>query len=140
MKEKTVIIVDDSKYIIGLLERFFRDELKFNVVATFNSGIGVIEKYKQYHPDLVTLDLSMPGISGKEILIELMKQDTNANVIIISAIRGDSLMESLLLGAKGFINKPLKFFNNDFKEDFIKTVNEAMSVKKITEQTNPDPT
>lgn len=125
MSKKSVMIIDDSKYIIGLLERFFCDELDFNVVATALHGDNAIELYQKYTPDLVTLDLSMPNKSGMEVLTELLQSEPRAKVIIISAVRGESIMESLLLGAKGYIEKPLKLSDSNFKSEFIKTVDEA---------------
>jgi len=128
MDEKTVMIVDDSKYIIGLLDRFFTDTLHFKVVCTALDGTNALELYKRYKPDLLTLDLSMPNKDGKEVLKEVMAEDQEANVLIISAVRGDAMLNCMTMGAKGYIEKPLQLSNTDFVADFIETVNEVMGV------------
>jgi two-component system chemotaxis response regulator CheY len=128
MSEKTVMIVDDSKYIIGLLERFFTDTLHFKVVCTALDGTNALELFKRYKPDLLTLDLSMPNKDGKEVLREIMTEAPEANVLIISAVRGDAMLNCMTLGAKGYIEKPLQLSNSDFVGDFIETVNEVMGI------------
>ena len=126
MSEKTVIIVDDSKYIIGLLERFFVDQLHFKVVATALDGTNVLDLYKKYRPNLLTLDLSMPNKDGKVVLKEILDEDPEANILIISAVRGDAMLKCMTMGAKGYIEKPLQLSDPDFVADFIETVNEVV--------------
>ncbi|MBN1307073.1 MAG: response regulator [Chitinispirillaceae bacterium] len=126
MSEKSVIIIDDSKYIIGLLERFFVDRLHFTIAATASDGTNAINLYRKFRPDLLTLDLSMPNKHGQEVLKELLNEFPDANVLIISAIRGDAILQCLSMGAKGYIEKPLRFTNADFVDDFIETVNESV--------------
>jgi two-component system chemotaxis response regulator CheY len=126
MSEKSVIIIDDSKYIIGLLERFFVEQLHFKVVATALDGTDALDLYRRLKPDLLTLDLSMPNKDGKDVLKELLNEFPDANILIISAIRGDAIMQCLSMGAKGYIEKPLRFTNADFVADFIESVNEAV--------------
>ena len=133
MGEKTVMIVDDSKYIIGLLERFFVDQLHFKVVATALDGTNTLELYRKFKPDLLTLDISMPNKDGKDVLREIMIEYPNANVLIISAVRGDSMLKCMSMVAKGYIEKPLQFSDPDFVADFIETVNEVIAVQDSKE-------
>ncbi len=129
MNEKSVVIIDDSKYIIGMLERFFVEQLHFKIAATALDGTEAVELYRRYKPDLVTLDLSMPNKDGKEVLKELLDEFPQANILVISAIRGDAVMQCLSMGAKGYIEKPLRLNNADFIADFIETVNEAVGTE-----------
>ena len=126
MSEKCVIIIDDSKYIIGLLERFFVEQLHFKVVATALDGTEALDLYRRFKPDLLTLDLSMPNKDGKDVLKELINEFPEANILIISAIRGDAILQCLSIGAKGYIEKPLRFSSTEFIEDFIESVKEAV--------------
>lgn len=126
MSEKCVIIIDDSKYIIGLLERFFVEQLHFKVVATALDGTEALDLYRRFKPDLLTLDLSMPNKDGKDVLKELINEFPEANILIISAIRGDAILQCLSIGAKGYIEKPLRFSSTEFVEDFIESVKEAV--------------
>lgn len=129
MSEKRVMIIDDSKYIIGLLERFFIDQLHFKVVATALDGTNALELYRKYRPDLLTLDLSMPNKDGKEVLKEVLEEFPDANVIIISAVRGDALLKCMSMGAKGYVEKPLRLSDSDFIADFTETVGEVVGIE-----------
>jgi two-component system chemotaxis response regulator CheY len=126
MAEKTVMIVDDSKYITGLLEKFFKERLKFRVVATVLNGMEVLERYRELRPALVTLDISMPQKTGEVILQEIISFDPDANICIISAVRGDAMLNCMSLGAKGYIEKPLRLNDVDYVRDFRDTVNEII--------------
>lgn len=128
MIEKRVMIIDDSKYIIGLLERFFIDQLHFKVIATTLDGTNALELYRKYQPDLLTLDLSMPNKDGKEVLKEVLGEDPAANIIIISAVRGDAMLQCMSMGAKGYVEKPLRLSDSDFIADFIETVNDVVGI------------
>jgi len=131
MSEKRVMIIDDSKYIIGLLERFFIDKLQFKVVATALDGTNALELYRKHRPDLLTLDLSMPNKDGKDVLKDILNAYPEANVLIISAVRGDSMLKCMSMGAKGFIEKPLRLSDADFIADFIETVNEVIGADDV---------
>lgn len=126
MAEKTVMIVDDSKYILGLLDTFFQERLQFKVVATLMNAMDVLENYKKLRPTLVTLDISMPQKSGEVVLDELISEDPDVNVCIISAVRGDAMLNCMALGAKGYIEKPLRLNDVDYVQDFINTIHETI--------------
>jgi two-component system chemotaxis response regulator CheY len=65
--------------------------------------------YKEHKPDIVTMDIVMPEMTGIEALREIMNLDSEANVIMCSALGQDSLvMEALDAGAKDFIVKPFQ--------------------------------
>ena len=99
-----VLIVDDS--------RFFRKSLgnivgqDHEVVAFAEDGFDALSKYKTYQPEVVLLDITMPNKDGKECLRDLLKEDPNAKVIMISALKSAALMEECIqLGAYDFISK-----------------------------------
>ena len=68
-----------------------------------------MEKYKEFRPDVVTMDIVMPEMTGIEALKEIIKIDEDARIIMCSALGQDSLvMEALDSGAKDFIVKPFQ--------------------------------
>ena len=122
-----VLIVDDSKVILRELETFFTTEMGMEVVGTGSDGITGVALYRQHHPDLVTMDLTMPNKDGIEALREILTIDPAARVIVISAMRDkDKILFALSQGAKAFIKKPLLLANRDFvqqiKEDIARTL------------------
>ncbi|NLD95321.1 MAG: response regulator [Fibrobacter sp.] len=121
---KTVIIVDDSKFLIKQIVEFFEKQLDFEVLGTGNDGNEAIELYEKYKPDLITLDITMPNKDGIDAVREIIKQFPDANILMISAVRGNAMLECMSAGAKGYVEKPLKFANAEFVNDFKETVDE----------------
>jgi two-component system chemotaxis response regulator CheY len=108
-----VLIVDDAMFMRNMIAEIFngkkyKDE-DYQVVAEAENGIEAVEKYKEHNPDIVTMDIVMPEMTGIEALKEIMSMDSGANVIMCSALGQDSLvMEALDAGAKDFIVKPFQ--------------------------------
>jgi len=116
----SVVIVDDSCLSRKVL-RSVLEENNYTVVAEATDGIEGIEAYKDYHPDLITLDITMPNLAGDEALLEIMNYDSNANVIMITAAGQESkIIAALKAGAKRFITKPFSV------DDIIKNVKEVL--------------
>ena len=125
-----IIIVDDALFIRKQLRKIFEDILKFEVVAEGADGLEAIDAYAKYSPDLMTLDLTMPNKGGLEVIQEIMKEDKNAKILVISAIQDRALMtEAIHSGAKGFIPKPIQAKSKEFLDNFIMEVNEILSEK-----------
>ncbi|MBE5852380.1 MAG: response regulator [Lachnospiraceae bacterium] len=117
----SVLIVDDSKMSRNLLKTLLEDE-GYSVIAEAGDGEQALSAFKQYSPDLVTLDITMPKMDGIEALQLILKADPSANVIMITAAGQQSkLIKALKYGAKKFITKPFE------KEEVIANVNEVMS-------------
>jgi len=108
-----VLIVDDAMFMRNMIAEIFNGkkykEEEYQVVAEAENGIEAIEKYKEHDPDIVTMDIVMPEMTGIEALKEIMEADSGANVIMCSALGQDSLvMEALDAGARDFIVKPFQ--------------------------------
>jgi CheY-like chemotaxis protein/CheY-specific phosphatase CheX len=103
---KTVVIVDDSVFIRKTLRSIVED-MGYIVVAEAVNGIEGVVAYKQYHPDVLTLDITMPVQDGIEALKEIMAYDKKARVIMVTAAGQQSkVIEALKLGAEKFVMKP----------------------------------
>ncbi|NLW30700.1 MAG: response regulator [Fibrobacter sp.] len=118
----TVIVIDDSIFLIKQIVDFFEKQLNFQVVATGNDGNDAVELYKKYKPDLITLDITMPNKDGIEALREILSTDPDAKVLMISAVRGSAMLECMDEGAKGYVEKPLKFNDSEFVKDFKESI------------------
>lgn len=108
-----VLIVDDAMFMRNMIAEIFtgkkyKDE-DYEVVAEAENGIEAVEKFKEHGPDIVTMDIVMPEMTGIEALKEIIEADSSASVIMCSALGQDSLvMEALDAGAKDFIVKPFQ--------------------------------
>jgi len=104
---KTILIVDDSAFMRRLIKKIVLKN-GFDVVGEANNGKLGVEKYKELHPDLVTMDLIMDEMNGLDALKEIIEFDPNANVIMVSSMGQDVIVrDAIVLGAKNFLLKPL---------------------------------
>ncbi|BCJ95692.1 chemotaxis protein CheY [Anaerocolumna cellulosilytica] len=105
---KRILIVDDASFMrLAINEALVNSG--FEVAGEAEDGKEAIEQYKLLKPDAVTMDITMPVMSGLEALKEIMKLDPNAKVLMISALGQDTqVKEAILNGAKSFIVKPFQ--------------------------------
>jgi two-component system chemotaxis response regulator CheY len=104
--------VDDSAAILTIIAAYLEGS-EFEVVASERDGMRAVKTFKEIRPDIVLLDLIMPGQSGMETLEQLLAIDPDATVVIISSLGTESAVhDCLATGAKSFLQKP--FSRDDF--------------------------
>ncbi len=104
MTSQTVLVVDDEAGLLDVLERYLRDE-GFGVVRA-GDGPSAMDAWEQHRPDLVILDINLPGFPGTEVLRRIrLVQDVP--IIMLSA-RTDEVdrVVGLELGADDYVGKP----------------------------------
>ncbi len=105
---KTVMIVDDAP-VIRLMLRDIVEYNGFTVVAECDNGNQAVEKYKELHPDLVTMDITMPEKDGIAALKEIIIFDKAAKVVMVTAVdERESLIRAIRSGATDYIVKPFE--------------------------------
>jgi DNA-binding NarL/FixJ family response regulator len=115
-----VFIVDDHKMVIEGLKLLLQNESEIEVVDYALSGEEAIEKISTHQPDVVLMDINLPGINGIETCKSLLKDYPNLKVIAISMHKESSLIKLMLSnGAKGYV---LKNAGQDEVIQAIKTV------------------
>ena len=120
-----IIVVDDSDYLIGEIKKFLVAD-GHEVVAIGKDGNEGVDLYKEHKPDLTLLDITMPNKDGRDCLTGILQYDDNARVIVVSAVRDAAIiMECLKKGARGYVEKPLKFKDAEFCNEFRATIENA---------------
>lgn len=103
-----ILLVDDAAF----MRMMIKDILIKNgleVLGEAENGARAIEKYKELKPSLVIMDITMPEVDGIEAVKEIKKIDSNAKVIMCSAMGQQSMViEAIQAGAKDFIVKPFQ--------------------------------
>lgn len=103
-----VLIADDAAFSRTVL-RDMLARLGHEVVGEASDGAFAVELYQDTHPDVMTLDITMPDMNGLQSLDLLMQIDPECRIIICSAIGTDSVIkDALKLGAKDFVVKPVQ--------------------------------
>lgn len=101
-----ILIIDDSRTSRKILRRILEDDGHMIVGEAVNGEDGYL-KYQELHPELVTLDITMPKMNGLEALRLIKKYDENAQVIMITAAGSkEKMIQAIKSGAADFISKP----------------------------------
>jgi two-component system chemotaxis response regulator CheY len=103
-----ILIVDDAGFMRSMLKDIVTRD-GFEVVAEADNGITAVELYKEHKPDAVTMDITMPEMDGVRALKEIMSYDSDAKVVMCSAMGQQTMVvEAIRLGAVDFIEKPFQ--------------------------------
>jgi len=101
-----VMIVDDSVIIRQMIKKYL-SELNIEIVGTAGDGKSAIELFKETQPDVVTLDITMPKVDGFTVLEEMVKENSNSKIMVITALTDKATgMRAIKTGAKGYLSKP----------------------------------
>ena len=105
---KRVMIVDDSKVVHAQMKKMLAGT-EFEVACCCQSGESSIEEYGKRKPDIVTMDIIMPGMEGLEAAKKIMEKWPEAKIVMISSLAyDDTIGESEKIGTAGFLFKPIE--------------------------------
>lgn len=121
-----VLVVDDSAFMRRAISKMLESEPEIAVVGTARNGAEAIAKVEQFAPDVITMDVEMPGMSGLDAVREIMARHA-VPVIMVSALTkegAETTFRALDLGAVDFIPKPDSAYVNiqDVARDLIAKV------------------
>lgn len=107
-KKSRVLIVDDSKTMRALLRKILSSSSELEVVAEAERPSQVEELIALHHPDVMTLDINMPEMSGVQLLKKVLAQRFIPTVMIssLNIDEGNEVLDALELGAVDYIHKP----------------------------------
>lgn len=105
---KRVLVIDDEENILKTLKGVLEDE--HFIVETAKSGTAAIQKLKRFAPEVILLDIWMPGEDGLTLLSKIKKQSPRVVVVMMSGHGTvETAVRSIKLGAYDFLEKPLHF-------------------------------
>lgn len=119
---KKLLIVDDAAFM-RLSIRNMLEHYEIEIAGEATNGAMAVEMYKQLNPDVVTMDITMPEMTGIEALKAIKAYDPQAKVIMVSSMGQEGMVkEAIVNGAKTFIVKP-------FKEEYLfKTLSKVLGI------------
>lgn len=102
-----ILIVDDAEFLRVRITKMLSGD-GFQVFEAEN-GLKAVATYKEIHPDLVLMDVTMPEMDGLTALKEIRKFDPSAKVIMLTALGQESVvLEAVKSGARDFVVKPFE--------------------------------
>jgi two-component system, NtrC family, response regulator AtoC len=124
---RKILIVDDERAVRYSFERTFQGDY---AVITAEGGQEALEKLEREHPDLVLMDIKMPGMYGLEALRRIKARSPGVPVIMMTAFRGsDTAIEAMKEGAYDYITKP--FENTELRLLIEKGLESAVLAKSV---------
>ncbi len=117
---KRILIADDLTPVLTTVTALLRDS--FDVVGTASDGQSALDAIRDLAPDLVVLDMSMPGKNGLEVARELQAQGSTTKIVFLTVHEdADIIAACLSAGARGYVVKAL------MDSDLIPAINDAFA-------------
>ena len=105
-KAITVYLVDDQTILRAAFRSLLNEDERFEVIGDAGNAREALEEIQQLHPEVVLLDITMPRLSGLDIIRPLRRSCPGTKVLMLSHHEGQSFVEqSLQLGADGYLSK-----------------------------------
>ena len=118
---KKIMVVDDSRIAQLQLQQILSGS-EYDVVACCQTAEEAFDTYDKVHPDLVTMDIVMPGMDGLDAARLLLESHPDARVLMVSSLAyDDTIDEAKRIGAVGFVYKPFD------QEQILNAMQEAFS-------------
>ena len=119
-KKITIVLVDDHAVVRAGVRRLLEQEPLFDVIGEAESGEKAYQTYGELKPDVMVMDLSMPGMGGLEAIRRILMRYERAKILVLSMYEDLSFAnQALKLGAKGYLLK------NALGEDLVKSIKEV---------------
>ena len=104
-----ILLIDDHSLLRSGIRLLLEKQPDFEVVAEAGDGIEGVKRAQQHKPDVILLDLNMPGLSGLETLLLLMQDNPACAVIILTVSEeAEELGQALRDGARGYLIKNIE--------------------------------
>lgn len=113
----TIVLVDDHAVVRAGVRRLLEQETLFEVIGEAESGEKAYKIFGELKPDVMVMDLSMPGMGGLESIRRILMRHERARILVLSMHEDLSFAnQALKLGAKGYLIK------NTLGDDLVKSI------------------
>jgi two-component system, NarL family, invasion response regulator UvrY len=120
-KKTTIVLVDDHAVVRAGVRRLLEQEPLFEVIGEAESGEKAYQTFGELKPDVMVMDLSMPGMGGLEAIRRILMRYEKAKILVLSMHEDLSFAnQALKLGAKGYLTK------NTLADDLVMSIETVM--------------
>lgn len=121
----TIVLADDHQLVRQGLRALLEAEPDFSVIGEASDGFAALEVVKRVRPNVLVLDLMMPGLNGLEVARQLSKHATHTKVVVLSMYNSEGyVLESLANGASAYVLK------DSDSADLVHAVREVMAGRR----------
>ena len=116
-KKVNIVLVDDHAVVRAGVKRLLEQETSFDVIGEAESGEKAYQLFNELKPDVMVMDLSMPGMGGLEAIRRILMRHERGKILVLSMHEDLSFAnQALKLGAKGYLIK------NALADDLVKSI------------------
>ncbi|NTV89002.1 MAG: response regulator [Clostridiales bacterium] len=109
MREISFVIADDAVFMRTVLKKMIESREGYTVIGEASDGLQAIEQARMKKPDIMTLDITMPNMTGIEAVGQILEASPGTRIIMVSAMGQQSMVvEAIMKGAKDFVVKPFE--------------------------------
>ena len=117
----TVLLADDHPIVRQGLRHLLETQSDFKVVGEASDGLEASQMAERYHPDVLVVDMMMPGLNGLEVTRQVSQRSPGTRIIVLSMHNNDAyVLQALKRGASGYVLK------DSGPTEVIKAVNQVM--------------
>ena len=117
VNKTTIVLIDDHAVVRAGVRRLLEQESLFEVIGEAESGEKAYQVFGELKPDVMVMDLSMPGMGGLEAIRRILMRHEKAKILVLSMHEDLSFAnQALKLGAKGYLTK------NTLADDLVKSI------------------
>ena len=120
-----VLVVDDHPFMREGITAAINGQLDMILVGEAANGKEAVERYRELHPDVVLMDLNLPGMTGIDAMQAILKESPAARIVVLTAYRGDvQALHAFRAGAVGYLLK------NMLRKELLDTIRIVFSGRK----------
>ena len=120
-----VLVVDDHPFMREGITAAVNGQLDMILVGEAANGKEAVERYRELHPDVVLMDLNLPGMTGIDAMQAILKESPAARIVVLTAYRGDvQALHAFRAGAVGYLLK------NMLRKELLDTIRIVFSGRK----------
>ncbi|MGH7661498.1 MAG: response regulator [Vulcanimicrobiaceae bacterium] len=109
MRSKGRVLIVDDAVVMRMMIKDILSKNGFEIVGEAQNGAEAVEKYKDLRPDVVTMDMVMPGVDGIAAVKQIVSVDPAAKILMCTSLGQEALLnEAMEAGAKSYITKPFQ--------------------------------
>jgi DNA-binding NarL/FixJ family response regulator len=102
----TILLVDDDEFMLEVVAKLLRHDRRYEVIGEARDAADAISHCKEHRPDIILLDINLPGISGIDAVPDLKRLCSHTRILLCTAFATDDrIIAALRSGAHGFIEK-----------------------------------
>ncbi|WP_075214442.1 response regulator [Mongoliimonas terrestris] len=121
-----ILLVDDHPIVREGFRRLLERQVGMAVVSEAGDGETAVEAFRDYRPDVVLMDLSMPGAGGLPAVQAILSRDPDARIIVVSMHQGAVFAQrAMAAGARGFVSK------SSPPEELVRAIKAVMTGRRV---------